>query len=471
MGSRVMQTTRVPDGRAGGIGILAALMGVFLLGGCTGEKAVAPAAPVPEVSVTVVQPQRVVLQSEIPGRTAACLVAEIRPQVNGLIQERLFEEGSEVEAGQKLYQLDDAPFKAAMSNAAANLEAAKSAAKRARAALEASLAAVEQQRAVVELAQINRKRIDTLADDGAVSLSDRDRIVTEAKVADATLRTAEAQVVSNRQAIEAADAGIAQAEAAVESARINLKYTGITAPISGRIGKSNVTVGSLVTAYQPLALTTINQLDPIYVDAPKSYDELLRLMERLGTKDLMRDERVVKEVQLILQDGQAYPHEGTLKFRDVTVDPSTGSVLVRMVFPNPDGILLPGMFVNAVVTEGVNPTGILVAQQAISRNTKGEPLAMLVDKSGKVEQRRVTIDRAIGNQWLVSSGLAAGDSVILEGLQKVRPGAEVKTIPFVEAGKPEAQNPEAGKPEGGKPKAAEPDAGQAQTDKSASTTK
>ncbi len=411
----------------------ALLLCAALLGSCDSREAQAPAPPAPEVAFVVVQAQRVTLTSELPGRAAACLIAEIRPQVNGLILKRQFEEGSDIKEGQILYQLDDALFQAALKQAEANLTATRKTAQQARLALEASLAAAEQQQAVLDLARTNRERIEKLAADGAAPESDRDRYVAEAEVAEAAMRSAQAQVNSSRQAVELAEAGIAQAEAAVESARINLGYTKITAPISGRIGKSSVTVGSLVTAHQPLALATIQQLDPIYVDVPQSYGELLQLRRRLENNHIIESNGgAMNEVRLILETGESYAHPGTLEFRDVTVNPSTSSVLVRMVFPNPEAILLPGMFVRSIITEGVNPAGILAPQQAISRDTKGRPIAMVLDATDTIEQREVTLDRAIGSQWLVSSGLAPGDRLIVEGLQRARHGVKAKAVPFHE---------------------------------------
>jgi membrane fusion protein (multidrug efflux system) len=236
-------------------------------------------------------------------------------------------------------------------------------------------------------------------------------------------------VESGRVAVAAAEAAIQQAQAARETARINLGYTQITAPISGRIGRSNVTEGAIVTAYQALALATVQQLDPMYVDVPQSTNELLRLKRRIEDGHLNQNEKSQQKVNLILEDGSEYSLEGDLQFRDVTVEPSTGSVILRVVFPNPDGVLLPGMFVRAVVREGIHRQAILIPQQAVSRDTKGQPLALIVDKEDKVQQRILRLDRAIGDKWLVTSGLEAGDRVIVEGLQKVRPGALVKVVP------------------------------------------
>ena len=215
----------------------------------------------------------------------------------------------------------------------------------------------------------------------------------------------------------------------MESARINLGYTKITAPISGRIGRSSVTEGAIVTAYQPVPLATIQQLDPIYVDVAQSTTELLRLKSRLEEGQLNHDGTNQGKVKLLMEDGAAYPQQGTLQFQDVTVDPTTGSVILRVVFPNPEGDLLPGMFVRAVIKEGVKEQAILVPQQGVDRDRKGNPFALIVSAEGKVALRMLSLDRAIGDQWLVSAGLASGDRVIVEGMQRVRPGAAVKVLP------------------------------------------
>lgn len=268
------------------------VLSVFLTGCENKKQAQAPqqAPPPPEVVTMTVETQKITLTTELPGRTSALRVAEIRPQVNGLIQKRLFAEGAEVQAGQVLYEIDPAPFQAALDNAQANLAVAKESANRARAALEGSLAGVARQKAVLDLARTNRKRAEELLLDKAVSVSQRDQYVTEAQVAQAGLKAAEAQVASDRKAISSAEAGIQQAEAALKTAQINMGYTKITAPISGRIGKSNITEGGLVTAYQPVALATIQQLDPIYVDVPQSTTELLRLRQRVQSGSLSRKE-------------------------------------------------------------------------------------------------------------------------------------------------------------------------------------
>jgi membrane fusion protein (multidrug efflux system) len=358
------------------------------------------------------------------------MVAEIRPQVNGIIQQRLFTEGSDVRAGQTLYQIDPASFQAALDSAAANLAVTQKQAARSRAVLGASLASVAQQQATLDLARANRRRFEALVKKEAVSVSQRDQVVTEADVAEAALRTAEAQIKSDREAVAAAEAAIRQAEAALAIARISLGYTRITAPISGRIGRSHVTEGAIVTAYQPAALATIQQLDPIYVDVPQATTELLRLQHRLEEGRINRNGSNLNKVQLMLENGAPYPLEGTLQFRDVSVDPSTGSVILRMVFPNPNGVLLPGMFVRTLVKEGVNDQAILIPQQAVSRDPKGNPTALIVDAEEKVRQRMLTLDRAIGNQWFVIAGLSPGERLIVEGMQKVRPGAAVKAVPF-----------------------------------------
>jgi membrane fusion protein (multidrug efflux system) len=404
--------------------------GLLLLGGCGQQSATGgpPAGP-PEVAVVTIQPQRLVITTELTGRTAPHRVAEVRPQVSGLIQKRLFTEGADVAAGQTLYQIDPAPFRAALDNAEANLTVSRRNADRARAALQAGLAGVTRQRATLEMARINRERFEEVFKERAVSASQRDQAVTEHAVALAALQAAEAQVENDRKAIAAAEAAIGQAEAALQTARINLGYTTITAPISGRIGRSAVTEGALVTGLQPLALATIQQLDPIYVDVPQSTAERLRLQRRLDGNGLAKGQ-ARNSARLRLEDGTPYPHAGALQFRDVTVDPTTGSVILRIIFPNPQGLLLPGMFVRTVVEEGVNPGALLVPQQAVSRNPKGDPLTLIVDGEGKVQQRLLTLERAAGNAWVVSAGLVAGDRVIVEGTQRVRPGALVKAVPF-----------------------------------------
>jgi membrane fusion protein (multidrug efflux system) len=306
---------------------------------------------------------------------------------------------------------------------------------RAQAAMGASKAEVTRQQVNLELARTNRQRFEELFQKKAVSSSQRDQAISEAEMDEAALRAAEAQVKSDRKAIAAAEAGIQQAQAALETARIQLGYTKIKAPISGRIGRSNITVGAVVTAYQPLALTTIQQLDPIYVDVPQSTTQLLRLKERSGNGRFILGGKGQSKVKLLLEDGTPYASEGDLKFRDVTVDPTTGSVVLRMEFPNPQYTLLPGMFVRTVVQEGIAEEAILIPQQALSRDPKGNPFGLIVDAEGKVQKRMLTLDRAMGDQWLVTSGLAPGEHLIVEGAQKVRPGASVREVSFIAGGK------------------------------------
>ncbi len=354
----------------------------------------APPPPPPEVAVVTIAVQPVVLTTELPGRTSPYLVAEIRPQVSGLLQKRLFTEGADVQAGQILYQIDPGPFQTALDNARAALGRS-----------EASLPAL----------RLRAARFKEALADRAVSQQDYDDAAG---------------------ALNQAEADAQYWAATVGAAQINLGYARIVAPIAGRIGRSTVTDGAIVTAYQPVALATIQQLDPIYVDVPQSTNELLRLERHLQNGRLTRDAANAKRVQLILGDGTTYPLEGTLQFRDISVDPSTASVLLRAVFPNPDGTLLPGMFVRAVVKEGVDEQAILVPQQTVSRDPKGNPVALVVNAAGKVEQRALVIDRAIGARWLISSGLAPGDRVIAEGMQRVRPGAEVRAVPFPDGLRP-----------------------------------
>ncbi|MBW1789630.1 MAG: efflux RND transporter periplasmic adaptor subunit [Deltaproteobacteria bacterium] len=372
------------------VGLMFLLCG-FWVGGSGCQQQAPPPPPIPEVATVTVHPQGVVLTTELPGRTAPFRIAEIRPQVSGLIQKRLFTEGSDIKAGQGLYQIDPAPFQAALDNAMAALGRA-----------EANLPAI----------RLRAERYREVLTDKAVSQQDYDDAAA---------------------ALKQAQAEIEYGKAAVETARINLGYCHVIAPISGRIGRSNVTDGAIVTAYQPMALTSIQQLDPIYVDVPRSTTELLRLRRRLEDGLLNREGTNQNRVQLILEDGTVYPLEGTLQFRDVTVDPTTGSVILRIIFPNPKGVLLPGMFVRAVIKEGVNPQAILVPQQGVARDRKGDPFALIVDAEEKVDLRMLTLDRAIADKWFVSAGLSPGDRVIVEGVQRVRPGMAVKVVPFNES--------------------------------------
>jgi membrane fusion protein (multidrug efflux system) len=361
------------------------------LAGCQNSAGKAPQAGSPEVAVVEINPQRVAITTELPGRTSAYLIAEVRPQVSGIIQSRLFKEGSDVKAGDVLYQIDPATYQAAWESAKAQLA-------RAEANITSIRVRAERYRELVEIKAVSRQEYD-----------------------DATA------------ALKQAEAEIAAGKAAVETARINLGYTRVAAPITGRIGKSSVTVGALVMAGQGMPLAVIQQIDPVYVDVTQSSASLLRLQESFAKGALKRDSANRARVRLILEDGTPYPQEGALQFQDVTVDPTTGSFILRAIFPNPKRILLPGMFVRAVLEEGVNDQALLVPQQGISRDPKGNPLALIVDAEGKVQQRMLTLDRPIGDKWLVSAGLAQGDRVIVEGVQKVRPGSAVKAVPFGEA--------------------------------------
>jgi membrane fusion protein (multidrug efflux system) len=358
----------------------AVILAVFLiLGGC-GKQASGP-PPMPEVTVVTIQPKPVVMTTELPGRTAAYLIAEVRPQVGGIIQKRMFTEGSNVKAGQALFQIDPALYQAALARSEANLTAI----------------------------QLRADRLRELLTEKAVS----------------------------QQECDDAAAALKLTQADIQTARINLKYTTITAPISGRIGRSSITAGALVTAQQPVALATIQQMNPMYVDVSQSTADILRLRRQLQEGQLNQNSKNQQKVRLLMDDGTEYPLKGTLQFRDVTVDPTTGSVVLRIVFPNPKGVLLPGMFVRAVVQEGVNEKAILVPQQAVTRDPKGNPLTLIVDAEGKVQQRPLTLDRTIDKDWLVSSGLGPGERVIVEGALKVKPGMPVKAVAF-ESGKQES---------------------------------
>jgi len=335
-----------------------------------------------------VQPQRVALTTELPGRTSPCQVAEVRPQVNGIIQKRVFTEGSDVKAGEVLYRIDPATYQAAFASA-----------KAAEARAEANLGTV----------RLKEERYRDLVKIKAVSQQDYDD-------AHGLLKQAEADVAS--------------AMAAVESARINLAYTRVKAPISGRIGRSAVTDGALVTASQQEALATIQYLGSIYVDVTQSTAELLKLKQNLANGVLRKGSSAQAPVKLFLEDGSPYPLTGTLKFSEVTVDQSTGSITLRAIFPNPKQTLLPGMFVRAILEEGVDEDAILIPQRGVSRNQKGDAIVMVVGPEDKVEPRPIKVVRTVGDNWLVSEGVRAGDRIIMEGFQKAKPGTKVKTVPF-----------------------------------------
>jgi membrane fusion protein (multidrug efflux system) len=382
------------------LGILATGL---MLAGCT--KAKAPAAPMampdPEVSVVTLQAERTVLTTRLAGRISANLVAEVRPQVGGIVQERKFVEGSDVKAGDVLYQIDPAMFQAACASA----EAAKAKA-------EAHITPV----------RLKMERYKELVKINAISQQDYDEAVAALKLAEADLTVS---------------------QAVVEIAKINLEYTRVKAPISGRIGKSSVTTGALVTAGQPTALAVIQQLDSVYVDVSQSSANLLLRNRALATGKLKRDGASQACVKLVMEDGTPYPHVGALNFSDVTVDPGTGSFTLRTTFPNPEHALLPGMYVRTIIEEGVVEAAILVPQRAVSHDPRGNATALVVNAAGKVELREIKIPISLGNNWLVEEGLMAGDRVILEGLQRVRPGVAVRVVPFAEKAGPAAKVPAA----------------------------
>ncbi|MBR0681539.1 efflux RND transporter periplasmic adaptor subunit [Roseomonas eburnea] len=365
-----------------------AALGLLALAACDdkppGAANAAPAPPPPtEVTVVTLRHQPAPVTTVLPGRTAAYRVAEVRPQVGGVLRERLFTEGEEVTAGQPLFRIDPAPFQAALETAEATLARAEAAA---------------------HSAEITVNRYRPLVRARAVSQQDLD-------VAEATLRQAEADVASAR--------------AAVDTARINLGYTVVNSPIAGRTGRSSVTVGALVTASQASALVTVTQLDPIYVDVTQPSAALLRQRRDVAEGVLRRDAADRASAVLILEDGTEYARRGEIQFSEVIVDQGTGSVTLRAVFPNPDGLLMPGMFVRARVEEGVIDQALLVPQQAVLRTPRGEPMTYVVNAQGVVEQRVLKTSRAIGTNWLVTEGLAAGDRVVLEGVLRIRPGARV----------------------------------------------
>lgn len=349
-------------------------------------------APTPEVSVLTIQPEAATLTSELAGRLASSMVSEVRPQVGGIIQKRLFEEGSMVKKGQLLYQIDPAPYQAAYDQAVANQ-------KRAEATLKSVKARAERYAGLVEIDAVSKQDAD-------------DALAAKGQ----------------------AEAEVAAAKAAVQTARINLEYTKVTAPISGRIGRSTFTPGALVTAGQPQPMATIHTLDPIYVDVTQSGTELMSLREAFVKGQLKGGDETTAKVRLVLPNGKEYGHEGKLKFSEVSVDPSSGSAVIRASFPNPDGILLPGMYVKAMLTEGIASDAILAPQEAISRNERGEAVAMLVNGESKVELRIVNAVRTVGNKWLIAEGLKAGDKLIVEGFMKIQPGAPVKAIAVSQTG-------------------------------------
>ena len=353
-----------------------------LLAGCDGQDNVQQHAQPPQVSVHIVKSAPLAVTTELPGRTDAFRVAEVRPQVSGIILRRNFTEGSDVKAGQSLYQIDPATYQAAYDSAKGDLVKAQAAA---------------------NIAHLTVKRYVPLVGTQYVSKQEYD------------------QAVANAQQ---ADASVVAAKAGMESARINLAYTKVTSPIDGRIGKSSVTEGALVTNGQSTALATVQQLDPLYVDVTQSSGEFMRLKQT----SLQKGENA-SSVELIMENGQPYPLKGTLQFSDVTVDESTASITLRALFPNPQHMLLPGMFVRARIDEGTQPDAILVPQQGVTRTPRGDATVLVVNDKNQVETRTIVAPQAIGDRWLVTKGLKNGERVIVSGLQKVRPGVTVVATP------------------------------------------
>lgn len=353
-----------------------------LLTGCDGQENPQQHAQAPQVSVHIVKSAPLAVKTELPGRTDAYRVAEVRPQVSGIILHRNFTEGSDVKAGESLYQIDPATYQAAYDNAKGELVKAQAAA---------------------NIAHLTVKRYVPLVGTQYVSKQEYDQAVATA---------------------QQADASVVAAKAGVESARINLAHTKVTSPINGRIGKSSVTEGALVTNGQSTALATVQQLDPIYVDVTQSSSDFMRLKQQTS---LQKGD--TSSVELLMENGQPYPLKGTLQFSDVTVDESTGSITLRALFPNPQHMLLPGMFVRARIDEGTQPDAILVPQQGVTRTPRGDATVLVVNDKNQVESRTVVAPQAIGDRWLITEGLKNGDRVIISGLQKVRPGVTVVAIP------------------------------------------
>lgn len=336
----------------------------------------------PEVGITTLKSAPLKITTDLPGRTSSFRVAEVRPQVSGIILKRNFVEGSDIKAGESLYQIDPATYQASYDSAKGDLAQAQ---------------------ANAQIAATTVKRYKPLLGTKYISQQDYD-------TATATQSQTAAAVVAAR--------------AAVETARINLAYTKVTSPISGRIGKSSVTEGALVTSAQTTALASVQQLDPIYVDVTQPSEDFMRLRDEL-TSGKLQQTNGKAQVKLLLQNGSEYAQSGTLEFSDVTVDETTGSITLRAIFPNPDHSLLPGMFVRARLEEGTNPNALLVPQQGVTRTPTGQATAMVVGPDNKVEVRNLTTDQAMGDKWLVTDGLKAGDRVIVTGLQRVKPGASV----------------------------------------------
>jgi membrane fusion protein (multidrug efflux system) len=358
-----------------------------MLTGCGKEQASAPAAPPPfEVGVVTLQPQSVTVTTELPGRVSAFLVAQVRARVDGIVLSRDFEEGARVTEGQRLYKIDPAPYQATLDSANATLQRAQ---------------------ANVVATQAQVQRLKALLGNSFASRQDYDNAVA-----------------ANGQAV----ADVAAGKAAVQSAQINLGYTDVTSPITGIIGASEVTQGAFVRATDATLMATVQQTDPVYVDVTQSTVDLLRMRRELANGKMQGVGPDEAKVQLILDDGSAYALDGKLAFTDITVDPTTGSVKLRAIFPNPDRTLLPGMFVRARVQEGINDSALLVPQAGVSRDAKGNPTVMIVDGDNKVVVRAIAASRTYGANWIVESGLNPGDRVIVAGLQKVQPGAVVKPV-------------------------------------------
>ncbi|HFZ8993863.1 TPA: multidrug efflux RND transporter periplasmic adaptor subunit AcrA [Citrobacter freundii] len=365
------------------LAVVLMLSGSLALTGCDDKEAQQAGQQMPEVGVVTLKTEPLQITTELPGRTSAFRIAEVRPQVSGIILKRNFTEGSDVKAGDSLYQIDPATYQASYQSAKGDLAQAQAAA---------------------SIAQVTVNRYQKLIGTQYISKQDYDQAQADA---------------------QQANAAVAAAKAAVETARINLAYTKVTSPISGRIGKSAVTEGALVQNGQATALATVQQLDPIYVDVTQSSNDFLRLKEEL-TSGKLKQENGKAKVELVTSDGIKFPQTGTLEFSDVTVDQSTGSITLRAIFPNPDHTLLPGMFVRARLEEGTNPDALLVPQQGVTRTPRGDATAMVVGADNKVETRQIVASQAIGDKWLVTDGLKSGDRVIISGLQKVRPGVQVK---------------------------------------------
>lgn len=362
----------------------------LLLASCSSQPQQAPAGP-PQVSVVTIKTSPVTLTTELPGRISAAEVSEVRPQVNGIVTARLFEEGDFVRAGQALYRIDAAPYQAQVASAQASLA-------RARAAVSSTAGLA---RRYQELVKIN-----------GISQQELEDAVTSAQQAEADVQ--------------------AQA-AALRTAQIDLGRTTVRAPISGRIGRSSFTVGALVTASQASPLATIQRIDRVYVDIPQSSTDMLRLRQQIASGALARDANGAR-VKLLLEDGSTYAQDGTLQFADVTVDANTGSQNIRAIFNNPDGILLPGMFARAVLVEGSTSNAILAPQRAVSRDAKGGASVMVVGADGKLQPRPITTSRTVGQDWMVTSGLQPGDKVVVEGAQNLMPGTPVKASPYQAGG-------------------------------------